>query len=512
MKKFVHIFLLVVSVGWCEAKRPNLIFLLTDDQRADALSCAGHPFLKTPNLDQLAAEGVRFENHYTVAPICMPSRVSLLLGQYQRTHKVGFSGGSRQVSEAQWSQSYPTLLRNAGYYTGFIGKFGVDKYYFKGQSAEHFDFWKAHDGWSKFFPKERENTQLYKDYPSDIITSIMGDSMEDFLEQAPEDQPFCLSVSFSAPHNSVATSMCAEGAWYMDKPANADPRLTEHPIYGSLYRDQEVELPATLDGQPEKYLPTNVLDPENGRRQCYASDYRGHECLTEHYYRYAQLISGVDAQVGRLIAALKKKGVLDNTIILFSSDNGLLLGDYNHGGKGLLYDLTAKVPMLLYDPRLPEAQQGQVIAAPTLSVDVAPTLLSYAGIEIPNTMQGEVMQPVVADASAGRESVFIESVFGLRGNPFQQGIRDERWKYISYYRPEKQAEEIASGKEKQRYQYSEDDLKFEGAPLYEQLFDLEKDPGETVNLAENPEYQAVLEQLRARCDDASAELNASPLN
>lgn len=143
--RITSIALVILIYGLAHAsERPNFVFLLTDDQRADAMSCAGHPFLKTPHLDTLAAEGVRFENAYSVAPICMPSRVSYLLGQYQRTHKIGFSGGARNLSEAQWSHSYPALLRNAGYFTGFIGKFGVDKYAFKGRGHDKFDYWKAH--------------------------------------------------------------------------------------------------------------------------------------------------------------------------------------------------------------------------------------------------------------------------------------------------------------------------------------------------------------------------------
>jgi arylsulfatase A-like enzyme len=202
--------------------------------------------------------------------------------------------------------------------------------------------------------------------------------------------------------------------------------------------------------------------------------------------------------------------VLENTIILFSADNGLLMGDYNQGGKGLLYDLTCKVPLILFDPRLPDQQKGQVIDSPVLSIDVAPTLLQYAGLTVPAEMQGTPLQPVIKDVAAGREDVFLESLFALRGNPLQEGVRSKRWKYVKFHRSSAQAEELADGK--QRYQYSEEDLRFESEPIHEQLFDLKNDPGEVNNLAENPEYQEVLNQLRTRCREESKMLNKGGLN
>lgn len=503
---------MIVLATVCSAERPNLIFLMADDQRADALSCAGHPFIQTPNIDRLAGEGVRFENAYTVAPVCAPSRTSFLLGQHQRTHKIGFS--SRNImSEAQWSHSYPELLRQAGYYTGFIGKFGVEKYDFKGRGHEKFDFWKAHDGWAPFYPKEnpKDNTTIYNDCEADFITPIMGECMEQFLEQAPADQPFCLSVSFSAPHASVATTMMekSQGGWMMNKAANTDPRITGHPVYGDLYRDLEITIPPTMDGYPERYFPKHVMDQEQGRQTCYAYSYNT-ASVTEHNYRYAQLITGVDEQVGRLVKALEQKGVADNTIIIYSSDNGLLMGEYNQGGKSLIMDLACRVPFIVYDPRLSSGTKGRVIQKPILSIDLAPTLLTYAEVEIPEELQGTPLQAVMRDASNGREAVLLESLFALRGNPLQEGIRSGRWKYIKYQRSENQAKYQAEGKH--GYNFNDQDIRFEEEPIYEQLFDLKSDPGETVNLAFNPEYKETLERMREMCRVKSADLTKESFN
>ena len=141
------------SYAAAQQDRPNIIFLLTDDQRDNTLGAMGHPFVKTPNLDRLLSQSVRFRNTYIAEPVCSPSRVSLLTGMHERVHGIGFTS-SYQLTEEQWSRSYPALLRKAGYHTGFVGKFGVEYYTFKGNAADKFDFWWGHDGWTKFLPKD----------------------------------------------------------------------------------------------------------------------------------------------------------------------------------------------------------------------------------------------------------------------------------------------------------------------------------------------------------------------
>jgi arylsulfatase A-like enzyme len=135
--------------------RPNLIFLLTDDQRDNTLGAISHPWVKTPHLDRLMRESVRFRQAYTASSVCAPSRVSFFTGMLERVHGVGFSS-SYDLTEAQWERTYPALLRRFGYHTGFVGKFGVEYYTFKDRPAEKFDFWWAHDGWTRFLPKQHD--------------------------------------------------------------------------------------------------------------------------------------------------------------------------------------------------------------------------------------------------------------------------------------------------------------------------------------------------------------------
>ena len=193
MRSSIFLILVAISFLHCTSKehtykKPNIIFLLTDDQRDNTFSAMGHPFIKTPNTDKLIKDGIRFSNTYIAEPVCSPSRVSLITGMHERMHGVGFSS-SYQLTEEQWSNSYPALLSQNGYFTGFIGKFGVEYYTFKGKAAEKFDYWWGHDGWTKFFPKDynSNSTKPYHEAKNTIITPIMGvGSPREALKYSPE--------------------------------------------------------------------------------------------------------------------------------------------------------------------------------------------------------------------------------------------------------------------------------------------------------------------------------------
>jgi arylsulfatase A-like enzyme len=484
------------------APRPNIIFLLTDDQRADALSVAGHPQLRTPNIDRLAEQGVRYGNAFTVQPICAPSRFAFLSRQYERVSGLGFNA-PYQVSEQQWSQTYPALLRQAGYYTGFIGKFGVEFYELDGAAAEKFDYWRAHDGWLPFFPGDLPDnpaTAVYADADHEITTEIMGEAIHDFLERRPDGRPFNLSVSFSAPHNSVVSSMYPEGAdpacdnyacRVMGYPANDNPRLAGHPIYDALYRDALITAPGDTGSDPYRFIPQGVIDHQ-ARQQWYAYSY-DKTLEPEHLIRYYQTITGVDRVVGELLAQLQRLGLSDNTIIIFSSDHGLLNGEYGTGGKALLYDLVAKIPLLVYDPRRGPDAAPVLRDDLVLSIDVPATILSYAGIDIPESMQGRSLH----DAQPPRSEVFLESLTVAEGNPFIEALRTQEWKYVRYL--------AAAG-----CPYTERQLDFsQQQPILEQLFHLPSDPGERHNLATSAAHADTLQALRTNTRTRSAALTAA---
>lgn len=481
-------------------KPPNILFLLTDDQRADTLSISGHPVVKTPNLDTLAAQGIRFTQAFSCNPICMPSRISFLSGLYERVHGVGFSS-ERSVSRELWDQTYPQILRRNGYYTGFIGKLGVERYpYNKGRQSETFDFWCGHDGWASFFPKDKKSTakQLKKDpdaksncfsyvgLKSDIITPMMGEAFENFLNQDHGSKPFCLSVSFSAPHGSISGTMIKDEPHgkRMQRAAHSTPELKDHPIYGNLYRNAGIQIPEETARGSERHIPTDVLTHE-GRKKTYSFSYNRKTCL-EHHIRYYQLITGVDHVVGQMIESLKKRGLFENTIIIYSSDHGLLMGEYGIGGKALAYELSAKIPFIVYDPSLPQEQRGTVSDALVLNVDVAPTLLAYAGLPAPAVCQGKSLLPLLQNPEISwRNHVFIENLFTGRNTPLVEAVRSKRWKYVRYFRRKGAWNEVVEPGFPKR------------EPLFEQLFDLENDPRERVNLTST--HPEVLEKLRSLC-------------
>jgi arylsulfatase A-like enzyme len=478
--------------------RPNIIFLLTDDQRDNTLGAMGHPFVKTPHLDALMQDSVRFKNAYIATPVCSPSRISFFTGMPERVHGVGFSS-SYDLTEQQWERTYPALLRKGGYFTGFVGKFGVEYYTFKGKAAEKFDFWWGHDGWTKFLPKDHDapSTTPYHHAKADIITPIMGEAMTKFLDTAPGDKPFCLSVSFNVPHGSQTTSMFTDyPEWNrMTRPANENPKLKSSPFYDTLYRDIAIPLPADTCTDPYRFIPQFIMDQDKGRRnQTYPYNYDLDTCR-EHHIRYYQTITGLDHVIGGLLADLKKRGLDQNTIILFGSDHGLIMGEYGMGGKELLLDLSAKIPCIVHDPCTPKKQRGRQLEHLVSSLDYTRTILDYAGIAAPDGMEGRSLRPLVEGRDTPwRDELFLESLFTMRDNPFQEGIRTQRWKYIRFY----------DGK----MSFKEADVDFKGrAPEFEMLFDLQADPTEHTNLAADPKHAVILAELRQKTAAQSIAIN-----
>lgn len=481
-------------------RRPNIIFLLTDDQRAGMLGCEGHPFIKTPNIDALARGGVRFENAFIAEPVCSPSRATYFTGQFERTHRVGFSS-PHDMTDRQWEDTYPALLQKKGYYTGFIGKFGLENYEFRPHAEEKFDFWLGHDGWAAFFAKRSPNCFMYKDMESEIITPIMSECMDEFLDTAPDDKPFCLSVSFSAPHGSISGSMYPgeNGDTRMIHPANENPEISDHPIYGDLYRDQQVNISDDTGTDPYRYIPERVM-PQELRKLTYSYNY-DKDTNTEHRYRYLQLITGVDKAVGNLMESLKKRGLADNTVIIYSSDHGLIMGEYGMGGKSLQYDLATRIPFIIYDPDIPIDKRGRVLDDFAISIDVAPTIVSLAGMDVPETMQGiDLSNAVYGNNYDKREEIFLESMYVGRKNPFMETVRTDKYKYIRYFpNPGEPIDDESFSPHYGRYPDMVLDFR-NRTPIFEHFFDLENDPQEKNNLIYEASLQKIIQQFREKCD------------
>lgn len=325
----------------------------------------------------------------------------------------------------------------------------------------------------------------------------MGEAMSDFLDHTPTDKPFCLSVSLNVPHGSQTTSMYEDyDDWKkMALPANENPELQGTEFYDALYRDLDIEIPAETATDPYRFIPQSIMDQEKGRKtQTYQYNYT-RATNTEHHIRYYQTISGLDKVIGELLADLERRDLMDNTVIIYGSDHGLLMGDYGMGGKSLLYDLTSKIPCFVFDSNLPKQQRGRQLDQLVSSLDITRTIPDYAGVEPIEFMEGASLRPlIVEEPTEWREELFLESLYTGRDNPFQEGMRQGKWKYIRMY----------DGVKK----YAESDVDFGGRePDFEMLFDLGADPKEMRNLIEPMAASQILADLRAKTATNSVAIN-----
>jgi len=439
-------------------RRPNILFLLTDDQRWDTLGCAGNAIVRTPHLDAMAAAGVRFTHAFVTTSICCSSRASIFAGQYSRRH--GIHDFATPFSDAAWADTYPAQLKQAGYRLGLIGKYGVgaDRDFHKGT----FDYWKGIPGQPVY-----EQTDERGNYKH--LTQLLGEQAIEFL-QGGDDRPFCLSISFKAPHVQ-----------------DSDPRqFIYDPIYKDLYRDVAIPVPQTASPEHLAALPAFLRDDATTARARWKMRFDTPAKFQESVKGYYRLITGVDTVVGRIRAELARLGQADNTVIVFTGDNGFFLGEHGLAGKWYGYEESIRVPLLVYDPRLPASHRGHVASQIALNIDIAPTILSLAGVEAPSAMQGVDLSSLLGGrAGLGRSDFFYEHLFvnrpGGKGPnliPQSEGVVSLRYKYLRYIEQE---------------------------PAFEQLFDLESDPREHRNLAAEPDRQGLLNAMRARWQELRAE-------
>lgn len=440
---------LLATIVFAE-NRPNIVFLLTDDQQFDSLGCMGNSEIITPNLDRLAERGVVFERCYATTAICQASRATALTGMYE--YKTGcnfFTGG---VDLDVWkTRSYPVLLRQAGYRTGFAGKWGCGVPPKLGGIG--FDEFRPLDGGQGHYrtAKNPTMTDYAVRYPH--ITRALGAFGSDFIQDSvAQGQPFCLSISFKAPH---------------------DPRKDIDPEDQKLYAGQVFSKPPSYGEQgAAKIAPQARM----GRQFLWRDDWseQNYQENLKHYY---QLISGVDSAVGMIVHALEEAGVADNTVIIYTGDNGYFTGAHGLGGKVLPYDRGARVPLIIADPRM--AEKGTRSHAVVGNIDYAPTMLDLAGLPVPVEMDGTSLVPVVTDASHRvRDYLTLVQTWDVADRDVCKALAvvSEDWKYLYWF-------------------YGDENV----APT-EELYNLKRDPHEMNNVASNPEAFAALEKMRQAYD------------
>lgn len=512
---FFSVFISTHTYG--ETARPNIILVLTDDQPYGYLGVTGNDIVDTPNIDALANKGVLFTNAHVSSAICTPSRVSLLLGQYERKHGVNFNSGT-SVSAKAWQNSYPVLLRNAGYYTGWVGKNHVPVGkggYASGLMEKSFDYWFAGHGHLRFYPKAVHS--IFSEATADTQIEIVNEGINDFLDtnehkfekavtfldKRPKNKPFMLSVNFNLPHGVSTSTM-------LMKPSDDE-------IYRTKYRDVDIPLPKHYIAKKDitrPKLPKDLLRVED--RQVGYDVVDTPESVKETYIRQLQAMTGIDRLIGNLVNKLELEGIADNTVIIFTSDHGLFMGEQGLGGKSLCYEKTTHVPLIIYDPRLKNSVGKR--NALVQSIDIAPTILAMAQVVSPQTMQGENIAPLLTtQLTTKRTFTFSENLWSTHfGNPRCEAIQDNNWKYIRYYENNnlsaskkiKLAKSLNIPVGKMLYGVHDNDIALYRSyveasllgekPVYEELYHLSDDPDELVNLADNKQFKSELKRLRAQ--------------
>lgn len=436
--------------------RPNIVFLLTDDQTVRAAGSYGNPEVITPHLDQLARDGVRFTRHYNTTSICMASRVSVLTGLYEYRHGCNFDHGD--LERRFLEQSYPVRLRQAGYYTGFAGKVGFD---LQGEPfsalAPYFDQWAGGPGQTFYETEKNEGIARYAArYPHS--SRAYAAWSEDFLKSAKQSgRPFCLSISFKAPHLP----------------------FTPDPIDVSHYAGKTFTRPPNYGGEHGRHLSPQA------RTSRAATSYR--EWINDYdrtLASYYALITGVDAAVGLIRAALAREGLAENTVIIFTSDNGYNMGAHGFGDKVLPYEEASKSPLIIHDPRLPRTHAGKVSHALTGNVDMAATIFALAGVPAPADIDGRSLVPLLTNpAGRVRDTLPLFNFWGI-ASAQSMAIATPEWKYIHWY------------------------YGGEGMAPTEELFHLAADPHEMTNLARDSRHADQLAYMRRHYDTELAAIKA----
>jgi arylsulfatase A-like enzyme len=361
----------------------------------------------------------------------------------------GIKDFNQCLTSQQFEQTYCAILRNAGYRTGFIGKHGLASF-----PSDGFDYYKGFPGDGSYNAIDDEGNPIH-------LTTLIAKQAVEFLDESKKTVPFCLSISFKAPHVEGTNTFLY------------DTR------YEDLYQGVTIPLPATYDDQywyafPERFRQNNEA---RSRWEVRFSTPQMYQYSVKGYYR---LISGVDVAVRTIMKRLRQLKLDDDTIIIITSDNGFYLAELGMAGKWYGHGPSIRVPLVIYDPRLPKSSQGRVISETALNVDIAPTILSYAGVRVPELMQGKDLSKVISGQAASWRTDFLyEQMFNYGGRiPVCEGVVQQQYKYIRF---------------------------FGLSPVYEQLYDVPNDPNEIINLADDPSYASLLDQMRARCDQLIAE-------
>ncbi len=445
--------------------QPNIIFIMSDDHAAHAMSCYGSRINKTPQIDRIAEQGMRFDNCFCTNSICTPSRAVILSGTYNHVNQVT----TLSTPMDNRLLTFPKLLQDAGYQTAMIGKWHL------GQGPAHeptgFDFWRVLPGQGLYHNPEmidREGRRVHEGYVTDLITDM---SIE-WLKGRDKNRPFCLLCHHKAPHRS----------WEPDDK------------HASMYEDVDIPVPETFDDDYSHRASAAAAATMRIDRDLNAEDLKqpipaGLTAAEEKHWKYQRyikdylrVVASIDDNIGRLLDILDEEGLTDNTMVIYTSDQGFFLGDHGWYDKRFMYEESLRMPFVVRYPR--EIQAGTVNKDIALNVDFPATFLDLAGVPIPETFQGHSLRPLLrGETPAGWQTSLYYRYWMHKAHHnvyAHYGVRTLRYKLIYYYSD-------ALG------QAGAIDETYE--PEWE-LFDLECDPYELHNVVDDPAYKAVVKELK----------------
>ena len=429
---------------------PNIVFVLVDDMRWDQLGITGHPFMKTPNLDRIGREGAVFTNAFVTTPLCSPSRASFLTGQYPHTHRIINNDRNGLSLISHKLVTFPQLLRRAGYETAFIGKWHMG---YDDTRRPGFDLWISFIGQGLFLDPVVNVDGVRSQYTG-YMTDLLNDWAVEFVTQ-PRNKPFLLYLSHKAVHNPYLPAERHQG------------------LYAGKKAPQAPEIPGDRDGKPALRREAPAVDirtVEGASPEPSEPRYGRGTDNDSIYLDHCRALAAVDEGMGQIFDALERTGQLDNTLIIFTSDNGFTFGEHGeYNNKRVAYEESLRVPLLMRYPKLIPA--GSVRDQLVLNVDIAPTLYDLTGVEAPIPVHGKSLLGVMADGNAPLRDAFLAEYFLEKVTPRHatwQAVRTKEWKYIEY-----------------------PDL--EGM---NELYHLSEDPGEYRNLVNLSAYREQLENMQ----------------
>lgn len=503
--KTIHLLLPVISIfllfAGCKDNRPNIIFIMTDDHTKQATGCYGSVINETPNIDRIANEGMKFTRSFVTNSICAPSRAVALTGKY--SHRNGLRDNQDRFDGSQ--MTFPQLLQQAGYQTALIGKWHLTT------EPTGFDYWKILPGQGQYYNPtfiEMGDTVKYEGYVTNLITDFAIDKLEEFER----DKPFCMLYWHKAPHRNWMPDIKHLSMYEdVDIPI-PETFFDDYSTRSAAAREQDMEVKNMYTSFDLKVQPQEGDKAYSGGKEGFTSqkfwiemynsltdeqreawdeayapqneefrnaDLSGEELAKWKYQRYIKdylrCVASVDDNIGRLLDYLDEKGLAENTIVIYTSDQGFYLGEHGWFDKRFMYEESFSMPLVVKYPK--EIKPGSVTDKMAVNIDFCPTILDYAGIAIPDEVQGTSLRPIFNgdDPADWRTSVYYhyyQYPKGWHAVKRHYGVRTDRYKLIHFYN------DIDAW----------------------ELYDLQEDPNEINNVYGTGEYVSVQEDLHSELD------------